>query len=266
MHFYTKTDRGVEPRHFVPMTSDPSRLRPSRISDMRKAAKEGEVWRPSVTSVGNVLAKHALIDWKIEQHLKQAFILTTLPVISPAFLEEYSYIQGVKRLTELEMGKAPQAGTDLHKLMEKYVLGDIADISMKDRELCGTILEVIIDKTEETLYPEWETEACFVSDLGYGGQIDLIPPGWLIDYKTKQTAEKFKPGKMAYDDHSMQLSAYREGKYPRRIMHNRPRCANVFVCLENGKIDFHEHTEKDLEKGWKLFQHALAIWKLQHDH
>ena len=49
---------------------------------------------------------------------------------------------------------------------------------------------------------------------------------------------------MVYSDHSMQLSAYRDG------LNSFARCANVFVCLEKGKplIDFHIHNEKELER------------------
>jgi len=100
----------------------------------------------------------------------------------------------------------------------------------------------------------------------YGGQVDLIAPNaflidqpnWIIDYKTKQTADKFKPGKMVYDEHGMQLAAYRKGlKLP------RARCANVFICLEDGQIDFHEHKEEELQKGWEMFQCCLKLWQLQ---
>lgn len=51
MHFYTQTENGVEPKHYVPMAKEPSRTRPSRTTDAKKAAKEGEVWYPSVTGI-----------------------------------------------------------------------------------------------------------------------------------------------------------------------------------------------------------------------
>ena len=64
---------------------------------------------------------------------------------------------------------------------------------------------------------------------------------------------------MAYDDHSMQLAAYREG------LNSYARCANVFVCLEKGKplIDFHIHNEEELEKGKELFDLATKAWHIK---
>ena len=254
VHFYTEIGGKVEPRHFVSMASQPDKLRPSRMSDAKKAAKDGEIWRPSVTTVLNVLDKAALTNWKIDQHLKTAhgmdfdYVGTT---DCPAYISE------IKRLTELEMDKAPSAGTDFHKSMEMYLLSTLPD-SHEHYALCRNVHAVILEKNGG-ITGQYVPEMNFVSDMGYGGQIDLLTPCPIVlDYKTKQTADKFKPSKMAYNDHRMQLGAYRNGiKLP------QARCANIFVCLEDGQIDFHEHKEEDLQKGWAMFQHALAIWKLQ---
>jgi len=247
-HYYAQTETGVEPRHYVSMTSRPDELRPTRITDVRKWWKNGEEVVPSVTTVGDVLAKYALINWKIDQHLEQAYYQQ-----GESWRDKEKYFAEIKRLTELEMDKAPSAGSDFHKLMEEYVNTGIC--SDEWETLCNDVLDVI-EQTTGTRSGDWETETNFVFN-GYGGQIDLIPPEWIIDYKTKQTADKFKPGKMVYPEHKMQLSAYRKGVNP------NARCANVFVCLEDGQIDFHEHKEEELEKGWELFHHALMIWQIQ---
>ena len=253
-HYYEKLSDGqVQPRHFVPMTSRPDELRPSRITDIRKMWKEGRDVTPSVTTVGNVLAKHALINWKIDQHLIQAWAIDP-ETRKHEDMNEYEFIKEVKRLTELQMDIAPSAGTDFHKAMENYINGEL-DVKHSLYVLCMNVKDVLIEKIGE-LTSEWITEKNFVSN-GYGGQIDLTPPEWVIDYKTKQTADKFKPGKMVYPEHHMQLAAYRKGVSP------TARCANIFVCLEDGQIDFHEHKEEELEKGWDLFHHALMIWQIQ---
>lgn len=267
MHFYTETDKGVLPRHFVPMTKDPSRLRPSRMSDMRKAAKEGEVWYPSVTTIQNVLNKYALNEWRIDQHLKQAYSLynkngSHSPGVRANLPEnENDYLFEVKRLTEMEMDKAPSAGTDFHKAMEDLLLLVRPFPQEGLFDLCCEVWDQIEKHLGETS-PAFICEKNFVRS-GYGGQVDLIIndpniDNWIIDYKTKQTADKFKPGKMVYDEHRSQLAAYRKGVYLAGA-----RCANVFVCLEDGQVDFHEHTEEDLQKGWGLFEHSLKIWQLQ---
>lgn len=260
MHFYEKTDAGVLPQHFTEMTSRPGQLRPTRMTDVRKWWREGREIVPSVTTVLNVLAKPALVNWKIDQHLKQAFSFTyDRGGYVSADWQEDNYIQEIKRLTELEMDKAPGAGSDLHTSLQNFVIGNL-DPHEKDYKLCCLVMSEIEMKANID-YLDCDPEKSFVAN-GYGGQIDLVSeafePEWIIDYKTKQTADKFKPGKMVWDEHKMQLAAYRMG-----LDLPNARCANVFICLENGEIDFHEHTQEQLAQGWALFQHCLAIWNLQ---
>ena len=258
-HYYEKLDDGaVIPRHFVPLVSRPDDIRPTRITDVKKMWKEERLVVPSVTTVLNVLDKAALNNWKINQYVDTAYTL------SPADYQSVElWNDAVRYKTDMQMELAPKAGTDFHGLMEKYVLGVLADPD--EKELCRSVFDVILEKVNlieiglNKTYPQYgfNPEVNFV-DSGYGGQVDLvISDKWLIDYKTKATADKFKPGKMAYNDHRMQLAAYRKAIAP------DARCANVFICLEDGQVDFHEHTEDELEKGWQLFEHALAIWNLQ---
>ena len=258
-HYYLKTEKGVEPYHYVPMASRPDELRPTRITDVKKLWKDKKFVVPSVTGIIDVLDKKALTNWKIDQHLKVAY-----KDDGNAPFEERSeedYIKEIKRLTELQMEVAPSAGSDFHKLMEQFLLCKLPD-NDPSYNLCQSVQLAILDNTQQTVESGmWaaKPEQNFVSNLGYGGQVDLtLADQWVIDYKTKQTKDKFKPGKMAYDDHQMQLSAYREG-----LGLPNARAANVFICLEDGQIDFHEHKEEELDKGWEMFLAALKIWQLQ---
>ena len=256
-HYYEKLlDGTVEARHYIPMSSRPDELRPTRITDVRKWWKDGRKVVPSVTTVLDVLNKAALINWKIGQHFEQAW-LSLAQLRQPLVSEKDEWVAEVKRLTEMAMDVAPSAGSDFHKWMDAYVCRKPV-IPLERYMLCSKVWQEICRSTGHN--EAHHTELSFVSDLGYGGQIDLVMPcyEWIIDYKTKQTAAKFKPGKMAYDEHRMQLAAYRMGlKLP------KARCALLFVCLEDGQIDFNVLTEKELSNGWEMFQHALAIWKLQ---
>ena len=258
MHFYQQTESGVIPRHYVEMSTKPGQLRPTRMSDVRKAAKDGSVWVPSVTTILNVLDKPALVNWKVEQHLR-VFHRQNWTAFE-SMDDEDEFVAEVKRLTELQMDIAPSAGTDVHKVLQQYVTDETDNLSDADWDICRKVFGEI--ETFAALGAPWDSESSFVSS-GYGGQVDLVSKNiagqlWVIDFKSKQSADKFKPGKMAYDDHRMQLAAYRMGL-------NMPtaRCSNVFICLENGEVDFHEHTEDELNKGWELFKHCLAIWKIQ---
>ena len=247
-HYYEKTKSGVEARHFVPMSARPKELRPTRITDVRKWWKDGQMVVPSVTTVGNVLDKGALTNWLIEQHLKVAHGST------PGDESAEQWIRRIKGEAEIEMAKAPDAGTDMHTVLEAFFGG-----TDPEDKLLHQICYAVSDKVDELCGDvSWRTEEYFVDPLGYGGCADLVGDGWVIDYKTKQTADKFKPGKMAYDDHRMQLAAYRMG-----FGMPAARCANIFICLEDGKIDFHEHSQVDLFNGWEIFRHSLAIWKLR---
>ena len=254
-HFYEKTDEGILPRHFVPMATRPDDLRPTRITDVKKWWGAGRNVLPSVTTIQNILAKPALTNWLIDEHLKQAFDAKTQAI------SEGDYISTVKKLARKEMDKAPTAGSDIHKLLDDHCKGKLpTDHPM--RQLCESVNRLIAAKTKQR---EWQSEVNFVSNEGYGGQIDLCNPEWIIDYKTKQTADKFKPKKMAFDNHVQQLSAYRKGIKNSGKNYWQPlaRCANVYICLEDGQIDFHEHSEQELDRGWNIFKHSLAIWQLQ---
>lgn len=252
MHFYSETDGKIEPRHFVPMAKDPSKLRPSRVTDARKAAKEGSIWYPSVTTILNVLDKPALTNWKVDRHIEIAFheAATNEPV--------EDYVSRVKRLTQQKLDEAPKAGTDIHKVLEDNLLVDDAERNEGLSDVEHKILDVV---WSELLQREIDVahdhlEKYFVDKVyGYAGCSDLVPPGWVIDYKSKQEAAKFKPGKMAYPEHYRQLAAY--GK---AIHGDNFRAANIFICLETGEIDFHEHSQEDLEKGWLDFVDCLNIF------
>lgn len=258
-HWYEQFGNEVYARHFVEMASRPGELRPTRITDVRKMWKEGRQVVPSVTTILNVLDKAALVNWKVDQHLRIA--RAEGPMLDGQGLSADEWCAEIKRLTEIEMDKAPQAGTDAHKALEDYMRGQEAP-----QDFRTIYINVAKALQEGAGYSDWECEKRFTDPRGFGGCADLVGDGvngkgWVIDYKTKQTADKFKPGKMAYPDHSRQLAAYREG-----LGIPNARCANVFICIENGEVDFHEHAEEQLRNGWEVFQHALAIWQLTNDY
>ena len=254
MHFYSKDKQGkVEPRYFVPMTKDPTKTRPSRVTDARKAAKSGEVWYPSVTTVLNVLDKPALVNWKVDQHLRTAFEVPEMPQ-EPY----YEWAGAIKRQTQERLDLAPKAGTDIHKVLEDYFSAPtMSPQNPIERLICQNVhakLELSLGSIDNM-----ECEKYFAEN-GYAGCADLVVVAqgvnWVIDYKSKQTADKFKPGKMQYPEHSRQLAAY--GK---AFFKDEPfRAANVFVCLEDGEVDFCEIDHSKLESGYLDFMDCLSIY------
>ena len=88
---------------------------------------------------------------------------------------------------------------------------------------------------------------------------ESAPVGIVLDAKSKD----FGPGDKvdAYDEHLLQLAAYRHG-----LEMPHARCANVFVSRTHaGLIKIIEWSEDDLVKGWEMFQCLLRFWKLKNN-
>jgi len=245
-HFYTETKNGIEPRHFVPMTKDPTRTRASRVTDAKKAAKNGELWLASVTTVLNILDKPAIVNWKVDQHLQQAWGFGACDNFD-------DYKKHIKAATREELDKAPKAGTDIHKMLELWMEG-VDPESEADLLICENVGKALAENTGEI---GWTCEKYFLNkNHGYAGCADLTNDNWIIDYKTKQEAAKFKPGKMQYTDHKRQLAAYRG--------ESDKRCANLFICIETGEVDFQEVSDHDLNSAYLDFLDCLSIYRRNH--
>ena len=113
----------------------------------------------------------------------------------------------------------------------------------------------------------WVCEASFAHELGFGGKCDMYARsetdskiGIVLDIKTKEFSDPEKVE--GYDEHLMQLAAYRIG-------FNMPaaRCANVFVSRSvPGLVVIKEWGPEDLVRGWKMFRSLLDFWKLKNNY
>jgi hypothetical protein len=84
--------------------------------------------------------------------------------------------------------------------------------------------------------------------------------GIVIDIKTKDFKDLSKP--LAFDEHMLQLAAYRAG-----LGLPGAKCANVFVSRTNPDLaHVHEWAEEDIQKGWAMFQSLLNYWQLKNNH
>jgi hypothetical protein len=82
----------------------------------------------------------------------------------------------------------------------------------------------------------------------------------VADIKTKEFSDPDKVD--LYDDHLMQLAAYRVG-----LGIPAARCANVFVSRSvPGLVVVKEWEEKDLKRGWAMFCALLQFWQLKNQH
>lgn len=252
-HFYTKTESGVETRHFVENKSKGG-TRPSRVTDAKKAREKGELWLPSVTTILNVLDKAALVNWKVDKHLEQAYDTQADDLDA--------YKRKVKAKTQEAMDSAPKAGTAIHKVLEDYLysfFGDrpqLTDVEHKIIDNCESLISEHTKPEDSDLIKE---QYFVCENHGYAGCADLVIKGaenWIIDYKSKQDNSAYKKAK-PYPEHIRQGAAYGEAIFNGE----RFRAANIFICLETGDCKFMEHDKEAIIDGWLDFQACLSIFK-----
>jgi hypothetical protein len=221
--------------------------RPTTLRDARKLNLV-----PSVTTILKVAAKPALEMWKMEQMLLAAMTL-------PRKIDEPEDVFVSRVIADSkETGKqAAEAGTRIHEEIEKHFAGKQ---SAKGLDVEAALFDHF------KLHPDqpWIVEDSFSSVLGYGGKVDLYCKpdaaaqyGVVVDVKTKDFGPDDKVD--AYDEHLMQLAAYRHG-----LNLDHARCANIFVSRTTpGLVKIIEWSEEDLKRGWLMFQCLLNYWKLK---
>lgn len=204
---------------------------------------------PSVTTILNVAAKPQLTQWLQKQVLLAAL---TLPKIATESEDEY-----LSRILEdsKEQGRAAaDAGTDIHAAIEAFYRGEIWDKHKEHVQGCVKALD------EHFGQRGWVAERSFGHELGYGGKVDLHCPGIVVDIKTKEFTDPAKVD--GYEDHRMQLAAYRVG-----LALPHARCANIFVSRSvPGLCVIKEWTAEELEEAWNMFYHLLLFWQIKSNH
>jgi hypothetical protein len=205
-----------------------------------------------------VAAKPGLDVWKNEQLLLAAM---TLP--RRAEETEKEFIARVVADSKETGKKAAKEGERIHESIESWFKGK-KDVAHK--AIAMAFEKEILGHFKTSPLQQWLPERSFASDLGFGGKVDLFceadqhaPAGIVLDVKSKEFGPDDKVE--AYDEHLMQLAAYRNG-----LGLPRARCANVFVSRTHpGLVRIHEWTEEDLPRGWEMFQALLRFWKLKNN-
>lgn len=227
-----------------------------RNTTLRDARKDNLV--PSVTTILNVAAKPGLENWKMQQVL---FAALTLPKRDQE--SETDYIDRIISDSKEQGRSAADAGTEIHAAVQqfyekstKYPVQFTQHVSAVDAQ----IIKAFGDQ-------EWICERPFAHELGFGGKVDMFArgkdksdEGIVLDIKTKEFTD---PDKVeGYDEHMMQLAAYRVG-----LGMQSARCANVFVSRSApGLVKIIEWRPEDMVRGWKMFVRLLEFWQLKHNH
>lgn len=218
----------------------PTTLRDARVLDLV----------PSVTTIIRSAAAPALERWKAEQLLLAAL---TLPRRDGE--GEADWLQRVREDSRAQAIAAADRGTAVHGAIERAQRGDLYDNAYVRH--VGGVHEALFARCS---WQQWLPERSFAHPLGYGGKCDLHSPEWVVDYKTKEFAPDAKLA--LYDEHLMQLAAYREG-----LSVPKARCAILFVSVSHpGTTNMIEVPEADLERGWSMFRALLTYWQARNRH
>lgn len=221
-----------------------------RAVTLRDARKLGLV--PGVSGISRCAAAPALERWKQEQILLSAMTLPWQPSeSSDAFMER------VKADAQQQAEKAREKGSKIHAAIQGYFEGKEPDADMLP--FCHGAHVALTGWGNQVNSLAWVAEKSFACQFGYGGKADVSVDGYVADFKTKEFTGATLAAKkqLAWDDHCIQLAAYRVGlKMP------KARCANVFVSVtEPGLAIVHEWKEEELERGWRMFLALLQYWQ-----
>lgn len=223
-----------------------------RDTNMRDARKLS--LKPSVTTIIGMADKPGLVQYKLEQ-----MVLACKDWPFEVENDDFStWRTEVFRLSEQFAKESATRGNEIHDKLEQAVPWDMVDASDADFALLDPVLTLL---RVEFGKQNWITEHSFCN-LGFGGKIDLHSQdgdGVFIDFKTKNTDDikKLK----AYDEHAMQLAAYRYG-----MDKPKSKCYNLFISTKvPGLLVLHEWKEEEVLRGWEMFQCLKNYWQLKNN-
>ncbi len=224
--------------------------------DIRHARKLSLV--PGVTSITRCAAAPGLVQWQVYQGI----LAVALEEPPRPHEPEPEYLRRVYDRSRQKAQEAAEGGTKIHAAIEEFVGKRRYDLHYADH-VVGAVqeLEKYFGATE------WATEVSFANPLGYGSKIDLLGNAGaiIVDTKSKDMGPDDVPTKenrkrLHYDEHAMQLAAYRnaKGKY------QTTTCANLFVSRTHpGLCHLHVWDNKEIDRAWEMFQALLSFWKVK---
>lgn len=239
-HWYTRTG---DPMYTVPSKKDGSQ-RPTTLRDARERNLV-----PSVTTILNIAAKPGLNVWLQEQAILAAL---TLPRLSDE--PESVWLKRVVQDSKSQARDAADLGTEIHTAVQGFYEGKRASAFPIHVQTCTKAIEGHYGARN------WVAERAFAHEMGFGGKVDLHSEGIVIDIKTKDFSDPSKV--VPYDEHLMQLAAYRVG-----LGMPEARCANVFISRTTPDLAVvTEWAEEDLQRGWKMFTALLSFWQYKNQY
>lgn len=260
-HWYDKDGKPA----YTQVTASGKNKGQERPTTIRDARKQNLV--PSVTTITSILDKPALTHWKISRAIH---VLTWdiynwmrdkgVPAsISAAFKLAFKAHQP-------DMEDKAGRGSEIHAALEQWIQGK------KYKAEFQPYIDILIGVLDDLeLHKKYAVaERSFTATEGYGGAVDLsftVGGGVIIDFKTKDMYEhegklytnKGKEIKqIAYDEHVMQLAAYRRG-----LGLPAAKVYNLFLSRDNPSVyKLVEWAEHEVEWGDAAFMSVFEAWKL----
>jgi len=219
---------------------------------------------PSVTTVLDVKAKPALIQWAsncagdyLQRYLdgKSTYDLSLSDLQKIAQECRYAY----KKISS----KATGGGTAVHKAIETYLkTGKLIDLS-SDEEMAGMLAFLEFWKARGgTVFALERTVYFDDEEWGYAGTFDL-----LAEIDGVVTLCDFKTSKAIYDEYSLQLAAYMHAYNLNPIVKNgaqviAERNSVLRVDKLTGKPEYKDFTDR-MPKDLKKFETLCRFWHLE---
>jgi hypothetical protein len=215
-----------------------SGLRPVNLRDARKLNLF-----PSVTGIMSELAAPALEMWKIKQAVTASRGMRKRKDETD---DQFAMRANAKAKEKLK--ERAEQGTKTHDAMEQYFIGE--PISSEYIVMVDNLLSAL--DMAEIGREEWAAEDSFARD-GFGGKVDLHSPNVVLDFKTK---ERWDKPPVLYDNHFMQIAAYRYG-----LRLDNARGFIMFLNEETQAAHLVEVTADQLNKGWCMFNACRMLWQ-----
>jgi hypothetical protein len=241
------------PPNGVPFYTIEGKNGEQRNVTLRDARRVGAV--PSVTTIIRCADAPALTRYYINQAL-----LAGCAIPRDELEDDKEWMARVLAKSKEHSEIARDAGTAIHGNIEKCLMQQPYEWSYHVDGAIATLEEWC---SLEELRPE----RSFYHPLGYGGKCDVHKKpsidldethnGFVADFKSKDFAADNLPN--VYDNHFMQLAAYREGfEMP------QARCAIIYVSTSvPGLTHLVEVDEANLQRGWEMFKALLTYWQHQ---
>ena len=186
---------------------------------------------PGATTITGLLAKPHLVPWANKLGLEG--------IDSSKYTDE-----------------AAEVGTIAHKMVECYFTGEKFDneaYSPRNIELAENAMISFYDWAKRHKIKPIHNEFALVSDsMRYGGTLDC-----LCEIDGDPELLDFKTGKAIYDDHFVQLSAYRN--LAEEAGYKVKRCRILRIGRDETE-GCEERTVSDTEKYFQIFQSLLTVY------